>query len=356
MQRLFPEGYYFSYALHGLTWVELAMRDESHVPPAIEEAVWCLSKLDSPAGRGLFPPYLPPDHGMFYSAWKCSLRAGVVVLQQGRDEIQVGKLRRECDVIATAIKESKTPFPASYNNAAWPCDTVPAIHALTAYDRVTGEARYRDVIATWLAEARERLDPETGLLPHTAGFPDGRQVGVARATSQMIILRCLPDIDAAIAKAQYERFRERFLTTFVGIPCLSEYPSGISGSGDVDSGPLILGRSLPATVLMIGVAQVYGDHSLADAIARSGESVGLPWTSNGRKQYVGGILPIGDIMVAYSYVALPWFSEREHHPDAEYPVSLRWRWKVHALSMLVFLPALWSVCRRQIAAWRRRSD
>ena len=30
MQQLFPEGYYFSYLFHGLTWVELAMRTESH--------------------------------------------------------------------------------------------------------------------------------------------------------------------------------------------------------------------------------------------------------------------------------------------------------------------------------------
>ena len=104
MQALFPEGYYFSYLFHGLAWVELAMRDPSYSEQATQEAFWCLAKLDSPQGRAPFPPHLPPDHGMFYSAWKCSLRAGVVVVQQGGDASQISELRNECDAIVLAIQ------------------------------------------------------------------------------------------------------------------------------------------------------------------------------------------------------------------------------------------------------------
>ena len=346
MQQWFPEGYYFSYLFHGLTWVELAMRHESHASQAIDEALWCLSHLDSAEGRRPFPANLPPDHGMFYSAWKAHLRAGIVVIQNGGDEIQVGELKRECDAIAAAITKSETPFLASYHDAAWPCDTFPAIHAMTVCDRITGEDRYRTVITKWLEDARQRLDPETKLLPHTAALPDGQEVGVARATSQMIMLRYLPDIDAAFAKSQYKILRERFVTTFIGAPCVLEYPSGISGSGDVDSGPLIFGRSLSGTVMMMGVANIYGDQSLANAIAQCGETVGMPWTSNGQKRFVGGVLPIGDIIVAHAHVARPWFSGKDHVPETAYSVSPFWRWKAHALSMLVFWPALFFVLRR----------
>ena len=162
----------------------------------------------------------------------------------------------------------------------------------------------------------------------------------------MIMLRYLPDINSALAKSQYESFRERFLTTFVGVPCVLEYPNGVSGSGDVDTGPLIFGRSLPATVLMMGVAQIYGDQSLANAIAQAGETVGMPWTWKGQKRYVGGMLPIGSIIVTYTQIARPWFASHQHHPTAAYPVSMYWRWNVHALSMIVFLPALASYFRR----------
>ena len=128
------------------------------------------------------------------------------MLQQANDPAEVREFRRECDAIAAAVSESETPFLASYDNAVWPCDTVPAIHALSVYDRIFQEDRYRSVIAAWLDHARERLDPETGRLPHTAKPPAGSEVGVARATSQVILLRLLPDIDAAFAKRQYEDF------------------------------------------------------------------------------------------------------------------------------------------------------
>lgn len=99
---------------------------------------------------------------------------------------------------------------------------------------------------------------------------------------------------------------------------------------------------------MMGVTQIYGDQSLADAIAQSGETVGMPWTSERQKRYVGGILPVGDIIVAYADVARPWFSEHEHHPDTEYLVAAHWQWQIHAWSMLVFLPAAIIFWRRQL--------
>ena len=348
MQLLFPEGYYFCYLFTGLTHIDIALRDPHHVAEAIERAQWCLSKLDSAAGKAPFPPDLPPDHGMFYSAWKAHLRAGVVMLQAGKNTTDASTLRQECDAIASALSTSETPFLPSYRQAAWPCDTVPAIHALATYDHVFGEQRYRDTIEQWLQATRERLDPETGLLPHTANVPTGDEVSVARATSQMIILRLLPDIDAAFAKQQYERFRKRYGTTFLGIPCVREYPSGVSGLGDVDSGPLIFGRSLSATVLMIGVAQIYGDRLQADAIAQTGEVVGLPWTWNQKKRYAGGLLPVGDMIVGYAYAARPWFSEGAHQPTEEAKPSPLWRWPVHILSLLCWLPFL-------VFRWRRRS-
>lgn len=345
MQKLFPEGFYFSYLFHGLTWVELAMRDETHSEQAITEAMDCMAKLESAEGRAVFPPNLPPDHGMFYSAWKCMLRAGIVVVQKGTDADQLRQLRHECDAIRDAIQSSPTPFLASYEYSAWPCDTVPAIHALSSYDRITGEGRYKSAIDEWLKNAWERLDPQTNLLPHTAGLPAGRSGGVARATSQVIILRYLPDIDAAAAKQQYTRFRERFLTTFVGAPCVLEYPSGVTGPGDVDSGPLIFGRSLVGTVMMMAIAQVYDDQSLADAIAIAGETVGLPWTWGRKKQYVAGAMPVGDIIVAYAHVARPWFAHTEHVPDVQHSISSLWRWQIHALSSIALLP--WFIDRRR---------
>ena len=338
MQQLFPEGFFFCHVFHGLTWIELALRDPELKQQAVAEATKCLDAIDSTEGREPFPRSLPPDHGMFYSAWKCHLLAGIVLLQDAQDAAQLNQLRTECDAIAASIRASKTPFLPSYVGSAWPCDTAPAIHALSAFDRITKSSRFGSTIKDWLKVCRSRMDAKTGLFGHTAALPEGRQVSVARATSQVIILRMLPDIDAAFAREQYERFRERFFSRFVGAPCVLEYPSGVTGRGDIDSGPLVFGHSISATVLMMGVAQIYGDHSFANAIAQAGEAIGLPWTWGGRKSYAGGLLPVGDIIVAYAHVARPWFEGHLHHPDAPHFVSFAWRLQIHLVSLVVLTP------------------
>ncbi|MCI0395893.1 MAG: hypothetical protein L0322_13280, partial [Chloroflexi bacterium] len=58
MQTLFPEGYFFSYALYGLTWVDVGLPAPAGSPErerALAEARWALQHLDGPAGRAVFP-------------------------------------------------------------------------------------------------------------------------------------------------------------------------------------------------------------------------------------------------------------------------------------------------------------
>ena len=133
------------------------------------------------------------------------------------------------------------------------------------------------------------------------------------------------------------------------MPCVREYPTGVDGRGDVDSGPLIFERSLSGTVFMIGLAQIHGDHEIADAIATTGEAVGLPWTSGDEKRYVAGILPIGDIMVAYSQNARCWLGESQHQSDPQ-PISKFWRLPVHLLSLFFLVPTLVGLLRKRHSA------
>ena len=340
MQQYFPEGYYFCYVWHGLTWVEVGLRDPERSNEAIDQAHWCLEHLNSADGRAAFPESLPPEHGMFYSAWKCALLSGIVLLQDGRNEAELSTLQAECDAIAAALNDQETPFPASYHNQAWPCDTVPAIHAMAIHGRVTGDDRYTKTIKRWLGKSRKRLDPASGLLPHSADPTDGHNGTVARSTSQMIILRFLADAAPEFGRAQYEAYRNQFLTSFAGIPCVREYPAGIDGKGDLDSGPLIFGHSLPATVLMMGTARIYGDDHVAAAISQAGETVGLPWTSDAGKTYFGDALPIGSIIVTWSQIARPWLGGKEHQVDARAELSPFWRWPVHLWSCLMAVPVI----------------
>ncbi|MFG1968541.1 hypothetical protein ACGFJC_04415 [Nonomuraea fuscirosea] len=160
---------------------------------------------------------------------------------------------------------------------------------------------------------------------------------MARGSSQSMIQRFLPDIDPGFAAGQYLRFRDRYVVTPLGLgPAVREYPSGMDGPGDVDSGPLPLGVSLSATAVTLGAAQVHGDAALAGALARYGELAGLPVGTPWTKRYAFGLMPIGDAFLAWSKTARPWTATGPLEPP---PASVPWWWRLPLLALLAVLGA-----------------
>ncbi len=357
MQQIFPEGYVLTHLFHGLSWIEVGLQNETHRNVALKNAIAAFAEVDSDASRAGFPAHLPPDHGMFYSAWRAHLLAGIVLLEKGKDPQHFDRLKSQCDRLREFISKSSTPFPASYRGMAWPCDTFPAIHAMVIYDAVAETDRYAGAVRDWLVRAKIGIDQDTKLWAHTTDVTTGRPTSTARATSQSIILRMLPDIAPEMAAEQYGEFRKRFHCTTLGLPSVREFPPGVRGGfGDVDSGPLFFGRSFSATVMSIGLARIFGDTDWATATAKCGEAIAIPYESNGKRHYAFGVLPIGEQMVAYSYNARPWLTtfakgKVQAAQTAHLTHSPYWRYKLHLLT-LVLCVATWYRFRKRI---RKRS-
>ncbi|WP_157110675.1 hypothetical protein [Nocardia anaemiae] len=344
MQGMFPEGYFFSHALYGLAWTDVAHVDAAYRDDALREARWALERLESPSGRAVFDARLRPAHGVFYVGWSNRLRGAVIELA-GADAPETARFTADCEALAAAF-DSDGPFLAAYPGQAWPVDNVVAVAALRLHDRIVG-SRFEPVITRWLTSARTQLDPITGLLPHrTTPVREG-----ARGSSQSIIQRFLPEIDREWASQQYSAFRRSFVDTTLGLPGIREYPRGIDGTGDVDSGPLILGISASATSVTIGAARAHDDRSLAGPLTSLGESLGMPVTFANSKRYALGILPIGDAFLAWSFAA-PLASTAT--PFA--PV-VPWWWRIpwHSLA-LIFLTLLWFPIARRLVQRRRMSQ
>jgi len=333
-QQLFPEGYFFLHALYGLTWVAEG-RHQADRTAALREARWALSKLDSDEARAPFSRELTPAYGVFYAGWTNWLRGGVLSLQPAadRDRSEVDRFTADSKALADAF--TTTPFLPAYPGQAWPVDSTVAIASLRLHDALL-PAHFGSTVAAWLNNARARLDPATGLLPHVADPDTGAPVQGARGSSQSVIQRFLADIDPDFAREQYLRFRDLFLVRPLGIgPAVREYPKGTDGPADVDSGPLPLGVSLSATVVTIGAARVAGDDSLAGALASYGELAGVPIDTPWSKRYALGQLPIGDAFLVWSKTAEPWVATT---PPAPAPV-ISVLWKMPSSLVLVLLAA-----------------
>ena len=351
-QRLFPEGYFFLHALYGLTWVEFGMREPvGERSAALREARWALGRLDSPSGRAPFSPDLAPSYGVFYRGWSNWLRGGVLSLQPAglRDPAELRRFADDSAALGAAFDASASPYLAAYPGQAWPVDSTVAMASLRLHDTLL-PARFGGTVERWLRGVRQRLDPRTGLLPHRVGPGTGDPVEVARGTSQSLIQRFLVDVDPAFAGEQYLRFRDQYVVSPLGLgPAVREYPGGVDGPADVDSGPLPLGVSLSATVVTIGAAQVHGDAPLAAALANYGELVGLPVDTPWTKRYAFGLLPLGDAFLAWSKTARPWVVRTPSPP----PARISPWWRMPLLSLLVLLggaPWLPAMVRR----YRRR--
>ncbi|MDX3099357.1 hypothetical protein [Nonomuraea angiospora] len=341
-QALFPEGYFFLHALYGLSWVELGMREPADGRSrALREARWALSRLDSPAGRAPFSPGLTPPYGVFYRGWSNWLRGGVLSLEPAgrRDPAEVRRFAEDSAALGAAFDASfdagGSPYLAAYPGQAWPVDSTVAVASLRLHDAIL-PARFGGTVERWLREVRRRLDPRTGLLPHRADPGGGAPAEVARGSSQSMIQRFLVDVDPAFAAEQYARFRELYVVTPLGLgPAVREYPDGVDGPADVDSGPLPLGVSLSATVVTLGAAQAHSDAPLASALAGYGELAGLPVDTPWTKRYAFGLLPIGDAFLAWAKTARPWVARPPSAPAA----TVSWWWRTPLLILLTALAA-----------------
>ena len=347
-QRSFPEGYFFLNALYGLTAVDLGLGSADR-SAELAAARWALARLESEAGRAPFTGDMPLRYGVFYRGWVNWLRGGILSLQPAaaRDPAEVRAFRTDSAALGAAFDESPTPFLASYPGRSWPVDSTVALASLRLHDKLLTPA-YDTTVIRWVANVRARLDPATGLMPHTADVDTGSPTSGAQGSSQSLIHRFLGEIDPAFAQQQYSVFRDLFLSAPLGLgPGVREHPVGVEGPANVDSGPLLLGVSLSATVVTIGAARVHGDRSLAAGLASFGEVAGVPVSTPWTKRYAFGVAPVGDAFLAWSKSARPWVAGEPAAPERK----ISWWWR---MPLLVLFLAVGAAPWLAGAALRRR--
>lgn len=367
MQARFPEGYFFTYVLYGLSWVNVGLvenLDPTVRQTALFEARQAYGRLSEPAGKQPFAQDQVPPYGIFYQGWRNYLLSGILLLQQPGllQARELAEFKANCEAIANALAASPSPFLPSYPRETWPVDTFPALVSLRAHRSLIDES-YEPTIAAWLARLKAAQPGSATQIDHRiAPFRQG-----PRGTSQALIQRFLPELDPVWAAQSYGRFRQEFVTQRLGIPGILEYPIADPGksstkpatanpAGDIDSGPLITGVSLSATAIALGTAKLNGDDRLHRALWQASELVGLPTGGKlgdrPQKRYWFGLLPITDAFLLWSQTATPWFSDPAQPVALDYPRW--WRWPSHGISLALWMGILWGVSDRRKARQQRR--
>lgn len=341
MQQLFPEGFLFIHALYGLAWCDFLQKID-HQKPMYKEGVAEIDKaiqaMNKPMARRIFAKEQTLPYGAFYNGWTTYLLAKKLELQatSERDSLEMNAFQAKCETMAAAIRKSPTPYLTSYPYQAWPADMLLVVASLKKHDAIF-EPKYEPLISTWLQAVKLRLDTSTQLIPHEVHYKDGMPLAGARGSSQSLMLNFLYEIDADFSKSQFSLYKKYFLARRFGLPGVREYPKGVRGTGDIDSGPVLLGIGGAASIVGQRTMGVHGEWEQFEGLRNCIEAFGAACTVSSKKRYIFGQLPMADAFIA-------WSNALENHSN-QYITRSNWRWRFQLLSLAISLLSIFVLAR-----------
>ncbi len=176
----------------------------------------------------------------------------------------------------------------TYPQESYPCDQAMAAGSVGLHARATGADRGA-LLTDWSQRYREAaVDPETGWLFQRLDSRDGSAGDDPRGSGTALSSYALLYADPALSAELYAALAARGLGAPLGLGVIREYPPGIHGWGDIDSGPVILGYGVSATGFSLGGARAHGDERAYTSIARTATAFGLPAPRRGGRWFLTG--------------------------------------------------------------------
>ena len=258
-----------SYSVYAFT--NMAQRDSSFRPEAAHYTALAIQKMLTGT---IVQAFRNPNAAVATDSVTSVLYLGHLNLMLGCHRLLTSASSYETlhDSLSASLHRRLAAAPnhclESYPGGVWVPDNTVALASLQLHSDLTGSF-YHAFCQQWTAYARQHLtDPATGLLlskPRTrhqdAEEPRGSHLG----WSIFFLYRFAP----AFAAEQYRRYQQHFSTNFGVIRLYRERVGSYETSaGDIDSGPLILGYSIPANAFAFGNAVAVRDWRNAQRLRR----------------------------------------------------------------------------------------
>lgn len=208
--------------------------------------------------------------------------------------------------LARNLARSHIGLIETYPHAVFPVDNAAVVASLRLYDLASRTNRYAGVYRLWNGIMRDRyIDPKSGLLIQSVSKVDGSPQDLPRGSGTLLSAYFLGLAGEPMSRELYESARKSLWAPALGFGAAREYPAnGGQGRGDIDSGPLVFGRSISGSGLMLACARQHGDEETYQAIYRSVHLFGIPINRADRHLFVSGG-PLGNAMMLALLTAQP---------------------------------------------------
>ncbi len=202
------------------------------------------------------------------------------------------------------VQNAKNPMLPTYPGETYVADNAVVWAALALAD-VGRPPRSKAVLERVVRWARVHLvDSSTGLLQF-ASDDAGDGTGGARASGAAWSTFYLYFVDETFAKEQAQALHDHYVKhLFPGALAICETPA-CAGSGDVDSGPLVMGASPAASGFALAAAKRLGDENFLGGLLSTAEWAGLTLQWDGERRYVLAPL-VGNAVVLAMETSRAW--------------------------------------------------
>jgi hypothetical protein len=197
------------------------------------------------------------------------------------------------------IEANPTGLFETYPNETYPVDVSASVAAIKLHGSVTGQD-VDSFVQNWFARFNKRyIDSSNGyLMQATNGF----ERGIPRGSGTSLAAYFIGFVDPVTAQKMFRALRTEGDRNLFGFSTIREFPKGVDGSGDIDSGPVIFGSSVSATGFTLGSARRFGDRKLFRRLNNTASLWGVPYSASvGRGHAIGG--PLGDAILLAMYTA-----------------------------------------------------
>jgi hypothetical protein len=238
---------------------------------------------------------LGSSHGHAYLAYPALALGMARLLGAPLDE----ELQAQHDALIAAYERrllsSPTGLIETYPGEAYPTDVAAVAGAIAVHGRATG-TDHRRVLERWATLVRERqVHAPSGFVYQRMGAGDGKPHDVPRGSGTGLAAYFAGFADRALARELAEAaFRHE--SSLLGFSAIDEYADGFSGSGDVDSGPVLFGVSVAATGFTLALARAHGRADVYERLYRTAEVFGIGQRDGSSFRFLTGG-PIGNALL-----------------------------------------------------------
>ncbi len=188
-------------------------------------------------------------------------------------------LAGQVESLAAELDRSPHGLLDDYPGQCYPIDILPAIAAIRRADAVLGTDHARFAAQAVRGFQGARLDPRTQLPAYVANAVTGDGSGSARGVGIASELIWAPEVWPETARAWYPAFEKHFWRESAFLAGVREYPAGSGApdwSAEVDAGPVLAGYGTTASAFAIGAARANGRFDQAGALAAEALVAGWP--------------------------------------------------------------------------------